>query len=75
MREAQRSYEANLSVIEASKTLLMRTIEILRGIRGVRPTRRVELLPFVATSSTINTVRDRTNPFEREPVGREPPRS
>jgi len=31
MREAQRSYEANLSVIEASKTLLMRTIEILRG--------------------------------------------
>jgi flagellar basal-body rod protein FlgC len=31
MRESQRSYEANLSVIEASKTLLMRTIEILRG--------------------------------------------
>jgi len=31
MREAQRSYEANLSVIEASKTLLMRTIDILRG--------------------------------------------
>jgi flagellar basal-body rod protein FlgC len=31
MREAQRSYEANLSVIEASKTLLTRTIEILRG--------------------------------------------
>jgi flagellar basal-body rod protein FlgC len=30
MREAQRSYEANLSVIEASKTLLMRTIDILR---------------------------------------------
>jgi flagellar basal-body rod protein FlgC len=31
MREAQRSYEANLSVIEASKTLLMRTIDILRN--------------------------------------------
>jgi flagellar basal-body rod protein FlgC len=31
MREAQRTYEANLSVIEASKTLLMRTIDILRN--------------------------------------------
>ena len=30
MREAQRSYSANLSVIEASKTMLMRTIDILR---------------------------------------------
>ena len=31
MREAQRSYSANLNVIEASKTMLMRTIEILRA--------------------------------------------
>lgn len=31
MREAQRSYEANLSVIEASRTMLNRTIELLRG--------------------------------------------
>ena len=31
MREAQRSYSANLSVIEASKTMLMRTIDILRA--------------------------------------------
>jgi len=31
MREAQRSYEANLSVIDISRTLLMRTIQILRG--------------------------------------------
>ena len=31
MREAQRSYTANLSVIEASKTMLMRTIDILRA--------------------------------------------
>jgi flagellar basal-body rod protein FlgC len=30
MREAQRSYEANASVIEASKTLLMRTLDIIR---------------------------------------------
>ena len=30
MREAQRSYEANLSVIEVSKRMLMRTIELLR---------------------------------------------
>ena len=30
MREAQRSYEANLSVIENAKSMLMRTIDILR---------------------------------------------
>jgi flagellar basal-body rod protein FlgC len=31
MREAQRSYEANVAVIEASRTMLTRTIDILRG--------------------------------------------
>ena len=30
MREAQRSYEANLKVIEASRTMLTRTVDILR---------------------------------------------
>lgn len=30
MREAQRSYEANLNVIKASKAMLMQTIEVLR---------------------------------------------
>ena len=31
MRQAQRSYEANLSVIEVAKTMIIRTIDILRG--------------------------------------------
>jgi flagellar basal-body rod protein FlgC len=31
LRQAQRSYEANLSVIETSKTMLLRTIDLLRG--------------------------------------------
>lgn len=31
MREAQRSYEANLGVIELSKSMLMKTIDLLRG--------------------------------------------
>ena len=30
MREAQRSYEANLNVLEASRSMLTRTIELLR---------------------------------------------
>jgi flagellar basal-body rod protein FlgC len=30
MREAQRSYEANLSVIRTSKGMLQKTIDILR---------------------------------------------
>lgn len=31
MRQAQRSYEANLSVIEVSKSMLSRTLDMLRG--------------------------------------------
>ncbi len=31
MREAQRSYEANLGVIEMSRDMLMRTVDMLRG--------------------------------------------
>ncbi|MBL0930047.1 MAG: flagellar basal body rod protein FlgC [Alphaproteobacteria bacterium] len=31
MRQAQRSYEANINVIDASKTMIMRTIDLLRG--------------------------------------------
>ncbi|MBY0337295.1 MAG: flagellar basal body rod protein FlgC [Acetobacteraceae bacterium] len=31
MREAQRSYSANLSVLETTRAMLMRTIEVLRG--------------------------------------------
>ncbi len=30
MREAQRSYEANLSVIEVTKSMLQRTLDLLR---------------------------------------------
>jgi len=30
MREAQRSYEANLSIINVSKSMLTRTIDMLR---------------------------------------------
>jgi flagellar basal-body rod protein FlgC len=31
MREAQRSYEANLSVIDASKQMLLRTLDLIRN--------------------------------------------
>lgn len=31
MREAQRTYEANLNVVTATRTMLQRTIDILRG--------------------------------------------
>jgi flagellar basal-body rod protein FlgC len=31
MREAQRSYEANLNVIETSRTMAMRTLDLLRA--------------------------------------------
>lgn len=31
MREAQRTYEANLNALSAARTMLMRTIDLLRG--------------------------------------------
>jgi flagellar basal-body rod protein FlgC len=31
MREAQRSYEANLNVITATRSMIVRTLDILKG--------------------------------------------
>lgn len=31
MRQAQRSYEANLNVVDSARSMLMRTIDLLRG--------------------------------------------
>jgi hypothetical protein len=36
----------------------------LRGIRGVQPTRRIEVMPYFASNSTVNDNRDRANPFD-----------
>ncbi len=36
----------------------------LRGIQGIRPPRRVELLPYVAGASTVEGNRDPGNPFD-----------
>jgi hypothetical protein len=37
---------------------------LLQGIRGVRPSRRIELLPVIVGSSTLNANRDPRNPFD-----------
>src|SRR5699024_6873723 len=36
----------------------------LRGISGIRHTRRIEILPYAAASSTVNGDRDPGNPFD-----------
>jgi hypothetical protein len=36
----------------------------LQGIGGIKPTRRIELLPYMAGASTINGNRDTSNPFD-----------
>lgn len=36
----------------------------LEGIRGIKPARRLELLPYVATDATMNGARDRRDPFD-----------
>jgi hypothetical protein len=51
-------------------SLLPRTEEVwasrfgeLRGIAGIRPTNRLELLPYIASSSTLTGVPEEANPF------------
>jgi hypothetical protein len=36
----------------------------LRGISGIAPTRRVEVLPYVTSNATVNADRDPANPFD-----------
>lgn len=36
----------------------------LRGIEGIRPTRRIELLPYVASGASIDGNRNLANPFD-----------
>ena len=36
----------------------------LAGISGIHPTRRLELLPYVASEATANATRDPANPFD-----------
>jgi len=36
----------------------------LTGISGIRPTRRAEIMPYVASNSTMNDTRDPRNPFD-----------
>jgi uncharacterized protein DUF5916/cellulose/xylan binding protein with CBM9 domain len=36
----------------------------LTGIRGIKPTRRVEVMPYVASNSTVNDDRHPRNPFD-----------
>ena len=37
---------------------------VLEGIRGIKPSRRLEIMPYVASSSTVNGNRDRADPFD-----------
>src|SRR5688572_6509604 len=36
----------------------------LAGIRGIKPSRRIELMPYVASDATMNGDRDRNDPFD-----------
>jgi hypothetical protein len=36
----------------------------LAGIQGIKPARRLEVMPYIATDATMNGERDRANPFD-----------
>lgn len=58
----EESYWATLRRQEAGWASRMGT---LTGIRGIRPARRLELIPYASANSRYQRVEDPTNPFQR----------
>lgn len=59
-----RNEEVYWSLVRRTERVWASRFGELRGILGVRPTRRLELLPYVASSSMVTGLRDRRNPFD-----------
>lgn len=59
-----RNEEVYWSLLRRTERVWASRFGELRGIAGIRPTRRIELLPYVGSSSTMNGLRDPQNPFD-----------
>lgn len=59
-----RNEEVYWSLLRRTERVWASRFGELRGIAGIRPTRRIELLPYAGSSSTMNGLRDPRNPFD-----------
>lgn len=59
-----RNEEVYWSLVRRTERVWASRFGELRGIGDIRPTKRIELLPYVASSSTVTGLRDERNPFD-----------
>lgn len=63
-RVPDRNEQSYWSLIRRTEVGWASRMGVLTGIRGIRPARRVELLPYVAADSRMAAVTDHDNPFQ-----------
>ena len=59
-----RNEQSYWALVRRTETGWSSRMGALTGIRGIRPTRRIELLPYVAADSRVGYVTDPANPFQ-----------
>ena len=62
--EPGRNEEVYWSLLARTERVWASRFGELHGIVGIRPTTRIELLPYVAGSSTLTGLREKANPFD-----------
>ena len=63
-RVPARNEQSYWALVRRTETGWSSRMGVLTGIRGIRPARRVELLPYVAADSRMAAVTDRADPFQ-----------
>ena len=63
-RVPERNEQSYWALVRRTEVGWASRMGVLTGIRGIRPARRVELLPYVAADSRIAEVTDGANPFQ-----------
>jgi hypothetical protein len=61
-----RNEESYWQLVRRNETGWSSRMGTLTGIRGIRPSRRVEAIPYVAANSRFQQVNDPTDPFQHE---------
>ena len=62
----QRNEESFWQLVRRTENGWSSRMGTLTGIRGVRPSRRIEALPYVAADSRVQQVEDAADPFEKK---------
>ena len=65
-RVPARNEDSYLSLVKRNETGWSSRMVPLRGIRGIRPTRRIEVLPYIAADSRFIRTTDPDDPFSKK---------